>query len=86
MKVQYIRSLLLNFLQAVRTLQKNFGWFQISLLWQPKSKQWSIIERKVYSLSKNVLQNNLEPCSLIMFLTKSMTDFSSFEKTIVFCF
>ena len=56
MKVQYLRSLLfdlLEILQAVRTWQRNFASFQISLPWQPKSKLLSIIEKqKIYCLSK----------------------------------
>ena len=48
MKVQYLRSLpfdLFETLQAVRTWQRNFASFQILLLWQPKSKLLSIIEK-----------------------------------------
>ena len=48
MKVQYLRSLLfdlLETLQAVRTSQRNFASFQISLLWQPESNLLSIIEK-----------------------------------------
>ena len=52
MKMQYLRSLLFDLfetLQAVRTWQRNFASFQISLLWQPESKLLSIIEKqKVY--------------------------------------
>ena len=58
MKMQYLRSLLfdlLEILQAVKTQQKNFTWFQIPLLQQPKSKWLSIIEKtKVYYLKKGV--------------------------------
>ena len=60
MKVQYLRSLLFHLfetLQAVRTWQKNFASFQISLPGQPKSKLLSIIEKqKIYCLSKSVVQ------------------------------
>ena len=48
MKVQYLRSLLFDLfetLQAVRTWQRNFASFQILLLWKPKSKLLSIIEK-----------------------------------------
>ena len=48
MKVQCLRSLLFDLfetLQAVRTCQRNFASFQISLLWQPESKLLSIIEK-----------------------------------------
>ena len=61
MKVEYLRSLLLDMfetLQAVRTWQKNFGSFQILLLWQPESKLLSIVKkRKVHCLSKSNVQN-----------------------------
>ena len=57
MKVQYLRSLLLDLfetLQAVRTWQRNFDSFQILLLWQPESKLLFIIEKtRVYCLSKS---------------------------------
>ena len=60
MKVQYLRSLLFDLfetLQAVRTWQRNFASFQISLLWQPKSELLSIIEKqKVHCLSKSDVQ------------------------------
>ena len=60
MKVQCLRSLLFGLfetLQAVRTWQRNFASFQISLLWQPESKLLSIIEKqKVYCLSKSDVQ------------------------------
>ena len=49
MKVPYLKSLLSDLfetLQAVRTLERNFVTFQISLLWQPKSKLLSIIEKR----------------------------------------
>ena len=49
MKVQYLRSLLLDLfeiLQAVRTWQRNFASFQVLLLWQPESKLLSIIEKQ----------------------------------------
>ena len=49
MKVQYLRSLLFYLfqtLQAVRTWQRNFASFQISLPWQPNLKLLSIIENK----------------------------------------
>ena len=48
MKEQYLRSLLFDLFetsQAVRTWQRNFASFQISLLWQPKSKLLSVIEK-----------------------------------------
>ena len=48
MKMQYLRGLLFDLfetLQAVRTWQRNFGSFQILLLWQPESKLLSIIEK-----------------------------------------
>ena len=41
MKVKYLKSLLFDLfeiLQAIRTYQRNFASFEISLLWQPKSK------------------------------------------------
>ena len=57
LKVQYLRSPLFDLfeiLQAVKTWQRNFASFQISLLWQPESKLLSIIEKqKVYCLSKS---------------------------------
>ena len=57
MKVQYLRSLLFDLfetLQAVRTWQRNFASFQISLLCQPESKLLSIIEKqKVFCLRKS---------------------------------
>ena len=60
MKVQYFESLLFDLfeiLQAVRTWQRNFASFQISLPWQPKSKLLSIIEKqKIYCLSKSDVQ------------------------------
>ena len=41
-------------LQAVRTWQRNFALFQVSLLGQPKSKLFFCIEKqKVHCLSKN---------------------------------
>ena len=55
MKVQYLRSLLLDLfetLQGVRTWQKNFASFQILLLWQSESKLLSITE-KTKGLSKS---------------------------------
>ena len=48
MKVQCLKSPLIDLfeiLQAVRTWQRNFASFQISLLWQPESKLLSIIEK-----------------------------------------
>ena len=48
MKVEYLRSLLFDLfetLQAVRPWQRNSASFQILLLWQPKSKLLSIIEK-----------------------------------------
>ena len=60
MKVQYLRSFLFDLfetLQAVRTWQRNFASFQISLLWQPEPKLLFIIEKqKVYCLSKSDVQ------------------------------
>ena len=56
MKVQYLRCLqfdLFETLQDVRTSQRNFASFQILLLWQPELKLLSIIEKKVYCLSKS---------------------------------
>ena len=56
MKVQYLRSLLFDLvetLKAVRSWQRNFASFQILLLWQPELKLLSIIEKKVYCLSKS---------------------------------
>ena len=49
MKVEYLRSLLLDLfetLQAVRTWQKNFASFQILLLWQPESKLLSTVKKR----------------------------------------
>ena len=55
MKVKYLRSLLFDLfesLHAIRTWQRIFAWFQISLLWQPKSKWLSITEKqKVHCLT-----------------------------------
>ena len=48
MKVQYLSSLLFVLfenLQAFRTQQRILAWFQISLLWQPKSKLLFVIEK-----------------------------------------
>ena len=48
MKVQYLKSLLFDLfetLQVVRTWQKNFASFQVSLLWQPELKLLSIIKK-----------------------------------------
>ena len=48
LKVQYLMSLLFDLfetLQAVTTWQRNFTSFQNLLLWQPKSKLLSIIEK-----------------------------------------
>ena len=48
LKVQYLRSLPFDSfetLQAVRTWQRDFASFQISLLWQPESKLLSIVEK-----------------------------------------
>ena len=48
MKVQYLRSLLLDLfetLQAVRTWQRKFASFEILLLWKLESKLLSIIEK-----------------------------------------
>ena len=60
MKMQYLMSLLFDLfetLQVVRTWQRNFVSFQMSLQWQPKSKLLSIIERqKIYCLSKSDVQ------------------------------
>ena len=70
-KVQYLRSLLFHLfetLQAVRTWQRNFASFQISLPWQLKSQLLSIIEKqKIYCLSKSDVQkSNLKQYSLIV--------------------
>ena len=70
MKVQYLRSLLFDLfetLQAVRTWQRNFALFQILLLWQPKSKLLSIIEKTKSLLFKQKwwLKSNLKQYSLI---------------------
>ena len=60
MKVQYLSNLLFvlfETLQAYRTQEKILAWFQISLLWQPKAKLLSVIEKqKVYCLSKSDVQ------------------------------
>ena len=60
MKVQCLRNPLFDLfetLQTVRTWQRNFASFQISLLWQPESKLLSITEKqKVYCLSKSNLK------------------------------
>ena len=60
MKVQYLRSPLFDLfetLQTVRTWQRNFTSFQISLPWQPKSKLLSIIEKQTIDcLSKSDVQ------------------------------
>ena len=58
-KVQYLRSLLFDLfetLQAVKTWQRNFASFQISLPWQPKSKLSLIEKQKIYCLSKGDVQ------------------------------
>ena len=59
-KMRYIMSLLFDLfetLQAVRTWQRNFASFQISLPWETKSKLLSIIEKqKIYCLSKSDVQ------------------------------
>ena len=70
MKVQYLRSLLFGLfetLKAVRTWQRNFASFQIPLLWQPKSKLLSIIEKTKRLLFKQKwrLKSNLNQYSLI---------------------
>ena len=70
MKVQYIRSLqfdLFETLQAVRAWQRNFASSQISLLWQPKSKLLSIIEKTNDPLFKQkwCSKSNLKQYSLI---------------------
>ena len=69
--VQYLRSLLFDLfetLQAIRSLQRNFVWFQISLLWQPKSKLLSIIEKTKCLLFKQkwCSNSNLKQYSLIV--------------------
>ena len=70
LKVRYLRSLLFDLfeiLQAVRTWQRDLSWFQISLLWQPKSTQLSFIEKtKVYYLRKMFFKNNLKQYSWII--------------------
>ena len=48
MKMKNLRSLLFDLfetLHGVRTWQRNFASFQILLLWKPKSKLLSIIEK-----------------------------------------
>ena len=63
LKVQDLRILLFDLcetLQAVRTWQRNFASFQISLPWQPKSKLLPIIEKqKIHCLSKSDVQKVL---------------------------
>ena len=97
MKVQYLRSLLFDLfetLQAVRTWQRNFASFQISLPWQPKLKLLFIIEKqKIYCLSwsdvRKVIWNNTVWLLLQVvsnFEEKWMIHSSYCEKTIVFCF
>ena len=57
MKVKYLKSLLFYLfetLQAIRTQQRNFASFKISLQWQPKSKLLSIIEKQ-----KSIVQANV---------------------------
>ena len=68
MKEKYLRSLLFETLQAIRALQRNFASFEISLLWQPKSKRLSIIEKTKGLLfeQKCFSKNNLKQHSLIV--------------------
>ena len=71
MKVQYLRSLLLDLfetLHGVRTWQRNFASFQILLLWQPESKLLSIIEKTKGLLfkQKRCSKSNLKQYSLIV--------------------
>ena len=58
MKVWYRESLLFNVFeisQAVKTWQRNFAQFKISLLWQTKSTQFSSLKKqKLYYLSGSV--------------------------------
>ena len=97
MKVQYLWSLLFDLfkiLQAVRTWQRNFAWFQISLLWQPKSTQLFLIEKTKGLLFKpkrfqKIIWNSIVELLLHVlsfFEKKMMKHFSYCEKTIVFCF
>ena len=97
LKVRYLRSLLFDvfeILQTVRTWQRDFSWFQISLLWQPKSTQLSFIEKtkgllfKQKCFSKIIWNNTVELLlHLVSFYEeKLMKHFSYCEKTIVFCF
>ena len=97
MKVQYLRSLLFDLfetLQVVRTWQRNFASFQISLSWQPKSKLLSIIEKqKINCLSwsdvQTVIWNNTVWLLLQVvsnFEEKWVIHSSYCEKTIVLCF
>ena len=93
MKLQYFRSLLFDLfetLQAVRTWQRKFASFQISLPWQPKSRLLSITEKqKSHCLSKSDVQNNT-----VLLLLQVVSSFEEkwvihsyfCEETIVFCF
>ena len=90
MKVPYLRTPLFDLfetLQAVRTWKRNFASFQIKLLWL------SIIEKKVYCLSKSdvqeVIWNNTVWLLLQVvssFEEKWVIHSSYCEKTIAFCF
>ena len=81
-KALYLRSLLLDLfeiLQAVRSWQRIFTWFQISLLWQPKSAQSSIIEEtkgplfKQKCFQKNIWNNTIKLLPhVVSFLKKKL--------------
>ena len=97
MKVQYLSSLLFvlfETLQAFRTQERILAWFQISLLWQPKSKLLSVIEKqKVYCLSKSDVQKVVWNNTVWLLLQvvssfeEKLVIYSSYcEKSIVFCF
>ena len=87
-------SICLKSYRLFRTWQRNFAWFQISLLWQPKSTQLFLIEKTKGLLFKpkrfqKIIWNSIVELLLHVlsfFEKKMMKHFSYCEKTIVFCF
>ena len=97
MKVQYLRSLLLDLfeiLQAVRTWQRNFASFQICCYGNQNQNYCLLLKKQmVYCLSKShvrtVIWNNTVWLLLQVvssFEEKWVIHSSCCEKTIVFCF
>ena len=97
MKAQYLSSLLFvlfETLQPFRTQQRILAWFQISLLWQLKSKLLSVIEKTKALLFKQewCSKSSLKQYSWLLlqvvssFEEKLVIYSSCCEKTIVFCF